>query len=199
MKGQSAGTGVGFGLVLVISFGVSTTVAAQVQTTAASDGGARWGVVDAIGYGGLGFGLGLMASWDMEGSGFGPPGAAVAAVGVTTVLGTVAGAVIGTRAQRAIAAPGELDGAHRVAVIAGGLMAGGTLGSLVAVPLINGEGEGTFLGSDERTVVLLALAGTALGSVYVWTHRAEFSSSGVNLTPEISGRGEYGIRLRVAF
>lgn len=199
MKPQRAGRRVGLAFVTVSSFGVASPAVAQLETTTASDDGARWGVVDAIGYGGLGFGLGLAATWDMEGSGFGPPGAALVAIGASTVLGTVAGAMIGARAQRAIVAQGELEGVHRAAVIAGAIMAGGTLGALAAVPLVNGEGAGTFLGSDEQTVTVLVLVGSALGSLYVWRHRGDFSSSRFSLAPVMSEGGEYGLRVGVTF
>lgn len=60
--------------------------------------------------------------------------------------------MLGGRADRAIADGRAVEGPHRAAVLGGGVLAGGTLGALATVPLINSEGEGTFLGSDETTL-----------------------------------------------
>lgn len=151
------------------------------------------------GYGGLGFGLGLAVAWDMEGSDIGPPGTAVAVVGATTAAGIVAGTLIGNRARKTIAEGERIGGGHRAAVIGGVVLAGGTLGALAAVPLINSEGEGTALGSDEQTFALLALAGGALGSLYAWKQSDELSSRSIGVAPAVSGSAGYGLRLRMSF
>lgn len=186
-------------LAVCLVLGVVVPAAAQTPASPTPDGGVKWSLYDAVGYGALGFGLGLAATWDMEGSGFGPPGAAVAIVGATTAAGIVAGAVIGNRAQRAVAEGRRVDGAHRAAVIGGVVLAGGTLGALAAVPLINSEGEGTALGSDEQTFALLALAGGALGSLYAWKHSDELSSRSIGVAPAVSESAGYGLRLRMSF
>lgn len=182
---------------MLMLLGVATPATAQTSDSPDSGGEIRWSLINAVGYGGLGFGVGLVATWDLEGSDFGPPGAALAVIGATTVAGTVAGAIIGRRARNAIARGRSLSGAHRAAVMGGVVMAGGTLGAVAAVPLINAEGEGTFLGSDERTVTLLVLAGGALGSVYVWKQRDRLAFRSVRLTPVLSGTRGYGFHIRV--
>ncbi len=230
MKWQGSDFRTGATLVAVLSLGAPGPAAAQIETTRESSTGARWAVLDAIGYGGLGFGLGLLASWDRrESSGPGPPlgpdtwtvgpaeetlafgitdlsgisvgpsGTQLAIVGATTVAGTLAGAVIGRRAQEAIEEGRPIGGAHRAAVLGGGVMAGGTVGAVAAAALIMPEGEGTFLGSDEQAVFVLVLAGSALGALYVWRHRHGLLSSRIRFAPETYGRGGYGLRGRITF
>jgi hypothetical protein len=200
MKRPPQSTRAGCSLFLLLLLGVSIPAAAQSNATSGSSGGAKWGLIDGVGYGGLGFGLGVAATWNMESDNLvGPPGEALVIIGASTVAGTILGAIVGTRAQRTIAARRSLEGAHRIAVIGGAVTAGATLGALASVPLIKGQGEGTALGSDEQTFTLLVLAGGALGALYVWKHRSEFSSRNINLAPEITGDGEYGLRVRVIF
>lgn len=183
---------------MILALALAAPAAAQTDPPPA-DGGARWGLYDAVGYGGLGFGLGLAAAWDMEGSGFGPPGEALALIGATTVAGVVAGALIGHRAGDAVADGREVGGAHRAATLGGVVLAGAALGTLAAVPLVNGEGEGTPLGSDEQTVALLTAAGGALGAVFAWHQSDKLAPRGVSLTPTVTGSAEYGMRLRIRF
>lgn len=182
-------------LAATLVLGVAIPAAAQTDALSNPGAGVKWSVIDAVGYGGLGFGLGLAVAWDMEGSDFGPPGTAVAVVGATTAAGIVAGTLIGNRARKTIAEGERLGGGHRGAVIGGVILAGGTLGALAAVPLINAEGEGTALGSDEQTVALMALAGGALGSLFAWMHSDELASRSVSVAPAVFGRAGYGLRM----
>lgn len=177
----------------VLTLATASPATAQRESPPASTEGVKWGVVDAIGYGGLGFGVGLISAWDLE------YGSGALVVGAASLAGTIAGAVIGRRASQTLAADGQLGAGHRVAVIGGAIMAGGTLGTLAAVPLINGEGEGTFLGSDETTVAVLAVAGGALGSLFVWRHRDELASRSVGIAPGLFGKAALGLRVRLEF
>ncbi len=145
-------------IVACLVLGLASPAAAQPEASPTSDGGMKWVLLDALGYGGVGFGLGLAAAWGMEGDDFGPPASALAVVGVSTAAGAVAGALIGRRARNRIAEGMPVEGAHRAAVVGGVVAAGAALGALAAVPLVNGEGEGTPLGSDEQTVLLTTLA-----------------------------------------
>lgn len=197
MASGSPSVRVVFLLLVILLCGTPVPAAAQTDSSTAPGGGVRWALLDAIGYSGLGFGLGLLAAWDMEGTSFGPPDEAVAVIAASTAAGLLTGAVIGRRAQNAIAQGRRPGGAHRAAALAGVAMAGGTLGALAAVPLINGEGEGTVLGSDEQTITVMMLGGTALGSLYMLRKRAAFPSNRIRVTPGIFGRGEYGLRVRV--
>lgn len=167
--------------------------AAQTDGPSVPQGTAMWGLWNAIGYGRLGFGLGLIPAMDM---GY---GAAAITIAVTTAAGTYSGAMIGRRAGKTISEGGRLGGGHRAAVAGGAIMAGGTLGALAAVPLINPEGEGTIFGSDEATVAGMVLVGAALASVFVLSHRDELSSGRISVTPAVLGGVGYGLKARVAF
>lgn len=172
---------------------------AMAQSGGSSDqeGGFDWSLLDAIGYGGLGFGVGLLAAWDMEGADIGPPGEALALVAGATLAGTLGGWIMGDRAEDAIARGHELRSAHRAAVIAGVVLAGGTAGALASIPFVNSEGEGTPFGSDERTVALLVGAGAVLGSLYVWMRRDELIHPRFRIAPALPGPNRYGLQVRV--
>lgn len=159
--------------------------------------GVHWTVLDAIGYAGVGFGLGLLATWDLEGDDFGPPPLALVIIGSGTAAGLVGGALIGQRARRAVAMGRDPTPAHRAAALAGVALAGGALGALAAVPLIDPAGQGTPIGSDERTVLVLTAAGTALGGLFAWSQRGSLRASGVRVTPEARRDGGYGIGVRL--
>ncbi|MEX2609581.1 MAG: hypothetical protein WEA24_06515 [Gemmatimonadota bacterium] len=169
-------------------------VAAQAVPPAGTGGATRWAVIDAIGYGGLGFGVGVLASWNMESDDFGPPAGALLVIGAGTLTGTVGGAVLGFRARQRTIEREPLGRGHGTAALAGGVLAGATLGALTSASLINGAGEGTFLGSDETTFATLVLAGGVLGSMYVWGIRHE-----IRVAPVGGGAGSYGLRARVRF
>lgn len=196
MRAPCAGAAAASILFLLLAQGVAAPLPGQAASPdSARAPGAALTIADAVGYAGLGFGLALLGTWDMEGDGFGPPSAAVAIIGVGTLAGLLGGAVIGQRARRAIAAGDPLTPAHRTASLAGVALAGGALGALAAVPLINPSGEGTFLGSDERAVTLLTASGLALGSLYAWRLGPRLGPSAVRLTPEARGDGGFGLRL----
>lgn len=187
-------------VVACLVLGVASPAAAQPGASPTSDGGMKWVLLDAVGYGGVGFGLGLAAAGNMENDdGIGPPGSALAVIGATTAAGIVTGTLIGRRARNRIIEGKPVTGVHRAAVIGGVVGAGATLSALAAVPLINGEGEGTPLGSDEQTVLLMTLAGGALGSLYAWKHSDELSGGALRVTPTISEATGYGVRIRTSF
>lgn len=175
------------------ALGAHTPAAAQSDAGRATVGSAKWTIVDAIGYAGLGFGLGLMAAWDQE------PEAGRAIVAAAAATGLLTGGLIGHRAGSIINGGGQLNGAHRTAALAGAVMAGATLGALAAVPLINPDGEGTFLGSDEQTVMTLVLAGVVLGSVFAWRNRRELAFRNMDVMPARFGDGHYGLGVRLRF
>lgn len=138
----------------------------------------------------------MATTWDLEGSGFGPPDAALVIIGATTVAGAVAGAMPGSRAEHAICEGRRLGSAHRAAVAGGAVLAEATLGAVSVVPLINREGEGTFLGSDERTVSLPALTGGTLGFLYVRSKWGQLAVRSVSLAPALSANGAFGMQMR---
>ena len=169
---------------------------ADAQTESATRGGPPWGIFDAIGFGGLGFGLGVIAGLGMEGDDFGPSDGALVLIGAGTVAGILGGAMIGNRARRARALGQPISAGHRTAVAAGVILAGATLGAIAAVPLINPEGEGTPLGSDEQTFGLLVGAGAALGILYLTAQWDHLDSSAVDVAPAVRDGG-YGLIVRV--
>lgn len=157
--------------------------------------GPKWTFIDAVGYAGLGFGAGLAATWDLEGSGLGPPGEALAVVAATTLAGGVTGAVLGRRAESAAARGRRVGGLHRAAVLGGAALAGGTLGALAAAALVNPSVEGTPLGSDEQTVTLLVLAGTGAGAAYAWSRSEALESRSLAIAPVFLEGGRRGVRV----
>lgn len=77
MKRPRQPTRAGCTLFLILLLGVSIPAAAQSNATSGASRSAKWGLIDGVGYGGLGFGLGVAATWDMESDHFGPPGEAL--------------------------------------------------------------------------------------------------------------------------
>lgn len=159
----------------------------------ASAGAQSWALVDGLGYGVVGTGVGAMAAWDMDfGQGF-------AVIALATGAGIGAGALVGHAADTRLARGEALGGGHKAAVVAGSVLAGTTLGALASAALINGEGEGTFLGSDETTFTALTIGGTALGAAVTWWRRDALRPRGVSVSPAVSLKGGAGLRVRVTF
>ena len=173
----------------------ASSATAQDEAIAPATGPA-WGFLDALGYGGLGFGLGVMVGAGMPSDNFGPSGTALGVIAGSTIAGVVGGAMIGGRARRALSRDQVISPGHRAAVAGGVVLAGATLGAVAAIPLISSEGEGTPLGSDEQTFSLLAGGGAALGASYLlaqWHHLG----NRVSAAPIIREPGQYGLVLRV--
>jgi hypothetical protein len=200
-------------------------VGAQVDDALHGGGGLKWVVADAIGYGGLGFGLGVLVARAVERSGgapvqpaasvqlsggsytshyglgnldlgYGPDGTTLALVAAATMVGAVAGGMVGLDARRIATGGGRVEGLHRTAVLGGGVLAGGTMGALAAVPLVAGPGEGTPLGSDEQTVALLVGSGAFMGALFVRKYRHELGTKSISVTPSSVGRG-VAVQVRV--
>lgn len=184
---------------VIVGLIVATYSPAMAQSGASSDreDGVDWSLLDAIGYGGLGFGTGLLAAWDMEGTDLGPPGEALALIGGATLAGTFGGWIMGDRAEDAIALGHELRSAHRAAAIAGVVLAGATAGALASIPFVSSGGAGTPFGSDEETVALLVGAGAVLGSLYAWMRRDEGTDRRFRIVPALLEPNRYGLRVRV--
>jgi len=167
---------------------------AQSPVRLESEGGSgRWGLVNALGYGGVGFLAGVAAAWDSDLEG------AVATIGLSSLAGVVVGTAIGRHASNRIRNGEPLSGTSRFAVSAGTILAGATLGACAAVPLINGEGEGTPLGSDESALAILMGGGTALGVWYLTRHRGDFAGARLGITPIRTKDSAYGLRVSVRY
>lgn len=155
--------------------------------------GQSWALVDGLGYGAVGTGVGAMAAWDLDyDEGF-------AVIVLATGAGIAVGALVGHAADTRLARGEALGSGHQAAVVVGSVLAGTTLGALASAALINGEGEGTFLGSDETTFAALTIGGTALGAAVTWWRRDALRPRGVSVSPAVSPEGGAGLRVRVTF
>ena len=173
---------------------VADRAVAQSPVRLESEGGSgRWGLVNALGYGGVGFLAGVAAAWDSE------IGEGVATIGLSSLAGVVVGAAIGGHASNRIRNGEPLSGTSRFLVSTGTVLAGATLGACAAVPLINGEGSGTRLGSDESALAILMGGGTALGVWYLTRHRGDFDGARLGIAPVRTIDSAYGLRISVRY
>jgi hypothetical protein len=161
----------------------------------------RWGLIDAVGYGGVGlvagyaFAIATMADGDWV-----PSDGAIMAIPALTAVGMLAGAVVGHNASSRLRNGEPLGGGSRFAVTAGAVLAGATLGAALSYPLIAPpEREGTPLGSDESTVALMMGVGAAIGTAYVLHHSGDFDDVRVSVAPIRTRDAAYGIRVAVRY
>lgn len=174
----------GLGPALVLTSLLSIPVSGQAQS---------WALVDGLGYGAAGTGVGAMMAWDMEREqGWG-------VIAATTSAGIVVGALVGRAADRGLAKGEPLGDGHRAAVVAGSILAGAAVGALASAALINGEGEGTFMGSDEATFTAFTAGGVALGAAFAWWRRDALEPQAVTASPTVSVGGGVGVQVRVGF
>lgn len=168
------------------------------QSSPAATSRVPWALVNAIGYGGLGFGVGLAGAFAQDD---GSIGSGVALIGLTTALGFGAGIMVGHDASKALASGRPVPGATRVVALSGLVLAGTTAGALAAVPLINGGNEsGTFIGSDETTVAVTTAAGTVLGVVLAARQRHFFDGTRtVSVAPFVARQRGQGVRVTLRF
>jgi hypothetical protein len=178
---------------------MSTPAGAQTDRPGNASG-PPWTLVGAIGYGGVGFGAGALLTWNMPSDNFvGPSDRALAIVAATTALGTLSGAIIGSTARRRHGRNERLSTGQQIAVVAGSVLAGATLGALAAVPLISSDGEGTPLGTDETTFGILTAGGGALGVLYAVSQRHWIGGSRVEINQGFRGLRQYELRAQLRF
>lgn len=160
----------------------------------------RWGIVDAVGYGGVGmvagYAVALASTSDDE---WAPSGKSLLAVPVFAAAGMFAGSAIGRSASRRLRSGEPLSGGNRFAVNAGAVLGGATLGATTSFLLINPEREGTPLGSDEATVAKLMSAGAALGWFYVVLHRSDFDEARLSIAPIRTRDSAYGLGVSLRY
>ncbi len=180
------------------SLSMTSSAAAQAGEAAPVRGRAL-GLLNAIGYGGLGFGLGLVAGYAMPSDGFGPSDEALLAIAGGTITGIVVGSIVGGQASRSIARNEPISPAKQTAVLIGVTLAGATAGALASVPLINSEGAGTPLGSDVFTFGSLTSVGAVLGLLYAVRRSGEMRARRVSVVPDIGWRGQFALNVRVRF
>ena len=75
----------------------------------------------------------------------------------------------------------------------------GALGAAMSFPLINGEGSGTFVGSDEQTVTVLAVPGSGLGALHVGRRWGELTGTRFEIRPTTLDSGRLGVVARLRF
>ncbi len=157
-----------------------------------------WAVLDGLGYGAAGAGLGLLAGWEADCSDY----VCMETMGLTLgglAAGGLIGAVMGGRADRLVERGGPLGGSHRAGVAAGAVLAGAAMGGVASFLLINGEGSGTFLGSDEQTFSGLVLAGAAAGVLIAgsrWDELTGAAGSRMAVRPGVLRGGRPGLVAR---
>jgi hypothetical protein len=181
------------GCVVALALSLSSPLTAQVDEGAKDGSGPPWALLDAIGYGAIGCGLGVMTGWESTYSAF------YGTVAAMTVAGICTGATIGNRAQKALAQGQPLATGHRRAVIAGVVMAGASLGALASVRLIQPAGEGTPLGTDQQTLALMSTAGAVVGYLYAWSNRDRLTPRRVVVFPALRESGRYALNVQMCF
>lgn len=152
----------------------------------------EWAVVDAVGYAGAGAGtVGsvLMIFWldsAIDENDF------FTGIAVGTGLGLAVGAVVGHRAESAVARGEVLGERQRRFVLVGGVLAGTTLGTGLA--LTHGCDR-----ENESTCTGIVLAGTALGGLYTWWRSDTLDPRPLDVAPTVSPSGEVGFGIRITF
>lgn len=149
-----------------------------------------WTGIGAVGYRGLGAGLAAAAAWDQSYD----QGASTILIG--TGAAVVVGALVGRAADRRLARGLGVSQGHGVALVFGATMAGATLGALGSAALINSDGSGTSLGSDETTFALLTAGGAVSGLVFGLTRWNGLRRDRVQFAPIIDDRGRAGFQVR---
>lgn len=150
----------------------------------------EWAVVDAFGYGGLGAatvdGV-LMILW-FNGS-IEDDRHNFRWIAVGSGVGLAVGAVLGHTAESAVGRGEALGERHRHLVLAGGVLAGATLGT--GLGLAHGCDQ-----ENESTCTGMTLAGTGLGAIYTWWRRDTLNPRAVDVSPTVTRSGEIGLRVR---
>jgi hypothetical protein len=173
---------------------------AQTDTSRITGRQPPWGLINAIGYGAIGAGVGFAAAVAMSGNRLGPSDAALATLAGTTLVGTTVGAIIGGKAQRTLARRQPIGLRHESAVVTGTILGGAALGALASAALIAPSGDGPEEGeNDALTFSALTIGGAALASWYVSGHRDRLRSWRVGLTPAVMKSGSYAVNVRVQY
>lgn len=144
-----------------------------------------WTFINAVGYGVLGFGVGLGVGVASSPNSIGPSGTAVGSILLFTTAGALGGGVIGGRASKHLDRGQPLSRRHRNAVVVGSVLFGGAVGSLTAIPLIAGEEDDTPLGSDAEAYAICALGGMAVTAILMATKWDNIPVRGLRLVPSI--------------
>jgi hypothetical protein len=159
--------------------------------------------LNAVGYGFTGGSLGLAATLGVscpDGGIVCVPGEMVAATLGGTVLGLILGWNVASTANRMVAEGRPVGGGRLAALSFGTVVGGAALGLLAGGLLINPEGAGTALGSDEQTLSILAFAGGTPGFLQLVRNWSRLTGSAVvQVNPLVTVHGRPGVVLRLHF
>lgn len=155
-----------------------------------------------LGYGAVGGAAGALATVGAECSGSGficiPAEFVVATIG-GSLVGMIAGNALASSANRAVDEDSRPGSGTLAALSLGSALGGAAVGVLFGGLLIDGEGSGTFLGSDEHTLLITGLAGATLGIVQIARRWGALTGHSVEVRPVLDPAGRTGLNLTVRF
>ena len=155
---------------------------------------APWPVINAIGYGGVGFGLALANEVNSNHQFH----TSILVIAGSGALGVGAGIVLGINTNNAIAERGIVPIGLRAASLAGSVLAGATLGTLVYIPLIDNSSEAR--GKNKRTFRITTGTGAAVGALFAASqYRGLTTARRVAVAPYYKGQGAAGLRITMTF
>ncbi len=178
-------------LVIAAAFAILTPAPARSQSL---------GFLSGLGYATAGGAIGVAATANATCEGFlCIPDAMVAAMLAGVIGGAITGAAINSSAQRKIDSGKPLGGGHLAALSVGTVLGGATLGAIASGLIVNSDGSGTFLGSDERTFAIMTAAGAGLGVIILRKHWGRLTGRGVQARPAILNGGRPGVVASIRF
>jgi hypothetical protein len=127
------------------------------------------------------------------------PGETVAAVLIGGLAGGALGAGVASSANHRVEDGRPVGGARLAGVAMGTVLGGAAIGALGSAILVNGEGEGTPLGSDEQTISLFTLGGAAFGVWHLYRNWGALNGAPVDVRPVVAPDGHFGLRARLRF
>jgi len=180
-------------LVLALVMGATLATPASAQASTA---------LNSLGYGTLGMAIGaaVTAGATCQSEEFiCIPGETIAAVLIGGLAGGALGAGIASSTNRHVADGQPAGGARLAGVVLGTVLGGAVIGGLGSAILINGEGEGTPLGSDEQTIALFMAGGVAFGAWHLHRNWGALNGTPVEVRPVVAPDGHFGLRARLRF
>lgn len=159
-------------------------------------------VLNSLGYGTLGMAIGAAATAGatcQSAELICIPGETIAAVLIGGLAGGALGAGFASSANRRVEDGQPVGGARLAGVVMGTVLGGAVIGGLGSAILINGEGEGTPLGSDEQTVAIFMLGGAAFGVWHLHRNWGALNGAPVEVRPAVAPDGQFGLRARLRF
>ncbi|TFB09802.1 hypothetical protein E3V36_05640 [Candidatus Marinimicrobia bacterium MT.SAG.2] len=156
----------------------------------------HWVFPTTIGYAGLGFGAGILL---IMGEGYDSALIPISTIG-GSLVGIIAGSIIGGKADSKISRGEELDANLRFGVAVGTILSGTFLGTIIAAYKIDSDERAGSqgIGSDENIINFGVLAGTTLGYL---TFKMFESSLYPELLPELdvgyNNKGQFELTLRI--